>query len=463
MTGTAGQGPAQWRNWAGNVTARPRRMASPGSAEQVAAEVRRAAADGLSIRMTGTGHSFTPAAVTDGVLLRPDRLTSIRSVDQRAGLVTVEAGCPLRKLNTELAARGLALANMGDIQVQTVAGAIQTGTHGTGRDLGSMAAQVAGLELVLADGRIVTCSADSPGGVTGAGGGVTGAGGGVTGAGGAGPSLFDAARVGLGALGVLTAVTFRVLPAFLLHAREQPMRYREVIARLDELTSENEHFEFYWFPHTEGCLTKRNNTCAGPARPLPAWRHWLDDEFLANTVFGLTCRLGHRVPGLIKPVNTVAARALGARTYTSAAYQVFTSPRRVRFTEQEYAIPRPALAGALAEVRALLRRRDWRISFPIEVRVAPRDDLWLSTGYGRDSAYIAIHMFHASPQAEYFSGVEEIMTGLGGRPHWGKMHTRDADYLRGCYPRFGDFVELRDTLDPERRFGNSYLERVLGS
>jgi FAD-linked oxidoreductase len=435
---------SQWRNWAGNVTARPRRVSSPASAEQVADEVRRAAADGLTIRMTGSGHSFTPTAATDGVLLRPDKLSAIRSADARAGLVTVSAGCQLHRLNAELLSRGLALANMGDIQVQTVAGAVQTGTHGTGRDLGGMAAQVAGLEMVLADGTIVSCSAQSPDG-------------------GVRDGLFDAARVGLGALGVLTAVTFRVVPAFLLAAREEPMRWSEVISRLDELTSENEHFEFFWFPHTEGCLTKRNNTSAGPPQPLRRWRYWLDDEFLSNTVFGITSRLGHHVPGTIRTVNAAAGKALGSRAYTDAAYRVFTSPRRVRFKEQEYAIPRAALAGALREIRALFDRKDWRISFPIEVRVAPADDLWLSTAYGRDSAYIAIHVFHAAPHQEYFRAVEEVMVAAGGRPHWGKMHTRDAAYLRDAYPRFGDFTALRDELDPERRFGNPYLEQVLGS
>jgi L-gulono-1,4-lactone dehydrogenase len=432
-----------WRNWAGNQSARPRRMATPRSAQEVADEVRRAAADGLTVRMAGTGHSFTPAAVTDGVLLRPGALTRIRSVDAVAGLVTAEAGCPLRVLNAQLLARGLSLANMGDIQVQTVAGAIQTGTHGTGRDVGGMAAQVAGLELVLADGTITTCGA-SPGGTAPP------------------PGLFDAARVGLGALGILTAVTFRVVPSFLLEAREEPMRWSEVISRLDELTSENEHFEFYWFPHTEGCLTKRNNRSPGPPRPLGRMRYLLDDEFLSNTVFGITCRLGHALPAVIKPVNAVAGKALGSRTYVDAAYRVFTSPRRVRFKEQEYAIPRESLAGVLAEVRALFARRDWRVSFPIEVRVTPGDDPWLSTAYRRDSAYIAIHVFHASPHQEYFRDVEAVMTAAGGRPHWGKMHTRNADYLRQAYPKHGDFVALRDELDPERRFGNAYLAQVLG-
>jgi L-gulono-1,4-lactone dehydrogenase len=441
-------GSASWHNWAGNVTASPRRTTSPGSADEVAAEVRRAAGDGLTIRMAGSGHSFTPAAASDDVLLLPGKLTAIRSVDPTAGTVTVEAGCPLHVLNAELLARGLSLANMGDIQVQTVAGATQTGTHGTGRDIGGMAAQIAGLELVLADGSIVTCSAQAPSG-------------GLAVPGAAG--LFDAARVGLGALGVVTAVTFSVVPAFLLEAREEPMSWSRVISELDELTSDNEHFEFYWFPHSEGCLTKRNNRSDGPEHPLPRWRYWLDDEFLSNTLFNATNQLGRRVPAVIPTVNSLAAKALGSRTYTDAAYRVFTSPRRVRFKEQEYAVPRAALSDVLAEVKSLIQRRDWRISFPIEVRVTPPDNLWLSTAYGRDSAYIAIHVFHPSPHEAYFTEVEAIMTAVGGRPHWGKMHTRDAEYLRREYPKFGDFTDLRDALDPERRFGNAYLTQVLGS
>jgi L-gulono-1,4-lactone dehydrogenase len=269
--------------------------------------------------------------------------------------------------------------------------------------------------------------------------------------------------VGLGAIGVLTAVTFKVVPAFLLEAREEPMSWSQVISRLDEFTTDNEHFEFYWFPHSEGCLTKRNNRIEGPARPLSRWRYLLDDEILSNRVFAGTCRLGSRLPEAIPLVNSVAARALGARTYSDAAYRVFTSPRRVRFKEEEYAIPRAALTDVLAEVRDLFRRKDWRISFPIEVRVTPADDVWMSTAYGRDSAYIAVHVYHSSPHEDYFREVEAVMTSVGGRPHWGKMHTRDADYLAGVYPRFGDFTRLRDHLDPEHRFGNDYLKQVLGS
>jgi L-gulono-1,4-lactone dehydrogenase len=429
----------RWQNWAGNQCAEPRRVITPRSADEVAEAVALAALDGLPVRMAGSGHSFTPVAVTSGVLLQPGGLRAVRSVDEAAGEVTVEAGCPLWALNDYLHDRGLALANLGDIAQQTVAGAIQTGTHGTGRDLGGIAAQVTRLELVRADGALMTCSASES------------------------PAVFQAARVGLGALGVLTAVTLRVVPAFWLQAVEEPMRWAEVLARLDELAGQNEHFEFYWFPHTDGCLTKRNNRHPGPAQPLPRWRYRLDDEFLSNSVFGAACRLGRRYPAAIPAVNRVAARALGARRYVDASYRVFTSPRRVRFKEQEYAIPREHLAAALGEIRRLFARHDWRISFPIEVRVTPGDDIWLSTAHGRATAYIASHVFHTARHEDYFGAVEAVLTGLGGRPHWGKLHTREAGYLAGVYPRFRDFVALRDELDPARRFGNPYLEQVLGS
>ncbi|HEX6467454.1 MAG TPA: D-arabinono-1,4-lactone oxidase [Streptosporangiaceae bacterium] len=427
-----------WRNWARNQQVTPIRVVTPRSTDEVAAAIGEAADAGLPVRMAGTGHSFTGAAVAPGVLLRPSGLTALRSVDTASGLVTAEAGMTLRRLNELLDDHHLALANMGDIHEQTLAGAIQTGTHGTGRDVAGLVSQIAALELVMADGGVVTCSREDD------------------------PDLFDAARVGVGALGVVTAITWRTVPAFLLHAREEPMPWDEVLSRLEELAADNEHFEFYWFPHTEGCLTKRNNRTEGPPRPLPRLRHWMDDEFLSNTVFGLTNRVNRLAPSTVRPVNGIAARALGARTYTDTSYKVFTSPRRVRFKEQEYAIPRERLAGALRALRALFDERDLRISFPVEVRLLPAEDAWLSMAYGRPTAFIAIHVYHRGPHQEYFRAVEEIMTAAGGRPHWGKLHTRDAGYLEKVYPRFADFQRLRDRLDPDRRFANPYTTQVFG-
>ncbi|MER5968804.1 D-arabinono-1,4-lactone oxidase [Streptomyces sp. NPDC002055] len=427
-----------WRNWAGNVTARPVRTLAPASADEVARIVTAAAEDGLTVKPVGTGHSFTAAAATDGVLIRPDRLTGIRRIDRAAGTVTAAAGTSLRQLNETLTAHGLSLTNMGDIMAQTVAGAVSTGTHGTGRDSASIAAQITALELVTADGSVLTCSAEEH------------------------PEIFAAARIGLGALGVVTAVTFAVEPLFLITAREEPMGFEQVMAEFDQHVAENEHFEFYWFPHTANCNTKRNNRSAGPARPPGRVSGWVEDELLSNGVFQAACSVGRAVPALIPGIARVASRALSARTYTDIPYKVFTTPRRVRFVEMEYALPREAAMPALREVKAMTERSPLRIGFPVEVRTAPADDITLSTASGRDTAYIAVHLYRGTPHQAYFTAVERIMTAHGGRPHWGKLHSRDAGYLAGAYPRFGEFTALRDRLDPGRVFGNAYLRRVLG-
>ncbi|MFE7809954.1 D-arabinono-1,4-lactone oxidase [Streptomyces sp. NPDC057430] len=427
-----------WRNWAGNVTSRPAREVTPASADELADAIRKAAADGLRVKTVGTGHSFTSIAATDGVLVRPDLLTGIRRIDREAMTVTVESGTPLKRLNVALAREGLSLTNMGDIMEQTAAGATSTGTHGTGRDSASIAAQIRELELVTADGQTLVCSEKEN------------------------PEVFAAARIGLGALGVVTAITFAVEPVFLLTAREEPMTFDRVTSEFDALHAENEHFEFYWFPHTDNCNTKRNNRSAGPAAPPGKVSSWVEDELLSNGVFQLACSLGRAVPPVIPALAKVSSRALSARTYTDIPYKVFTSPRRVRFMEMEYALPREAAVSALREVKAMVERSPLKVSFPVEVRTAPADDIALSTASGRETAYIAVHLYKGTPHRAYFTAVERIMTAHGGRPHWGKVHTRDAAYLAEVYPRYAEFTALRDRLDPGRLFANDHLRRILG-
>ncbi|MBD0709662.1 MULTISPECIES: D-arabinono-1,4-lactone oxidase [unclassified Streptomyces] len=427
-----------WRNWAGNVVSRPAREVSPASAGELAEAVRRAARDGLRVKTVGTGHSFTAIAATDGVLIRPGLLTGIRRIDRAAMTVTVEAGTPLKRLNVALAREGLSLANMGDIMEQTVAGAVSTGTHGTGRDSASIAAQIRELELVTGTGELLTCSEKEH------------------------PEVFAAARIGLGALGVITAITFAVEPLFLLTAREEPMGFERVVSEFDALHAENEHFEFYWFPHTDNCVTKRNNRSAGPAAPLGRVGGWIEDELLSNGLFQVACSLGKAVPPAVPSIARLSSRALSARTYTDIPYKVFTSPRRVRFLEMEYALPRETAVGALRELKAMIERSPLKVGFPVEVRTAPADDIALSTASGRDTVYIAVHLYRGTPHRAYFTAVERIMTAYAGRPHWGKVHTRDAAYLAAAYPRFAEFAALRDRLDPDRLFANDHLRRVLG-
>ena len=430
----------EWRNWAGTATATPARWCQPRTAAEISAAVKDAAADGLPVRALGSGHSFTAAAATSGVALDLSLWTGIIAADTRTGMVTARSGTTLRALNAELGGLGLAMANLGDIDAQTLAGALSTGTHGTGAGLGGLATQVEALELVLADGSLVTCSASSR------------------------PELFAAARIGLGALGVITTVTLRCVPSFTLVADERPLPVQEVLEQFDALAAANDHFEFYWFPYGRQALVKRNNRLPGPAvAAMPGWRRFWEFEVMENAAFGTLCRLGRARPALIPALNRFSSAALSSRSYADESHRVFVTPRRVRFVESEYAVPRESLGHVLGELRREVLRLAEPVMFPVEVRVAAADDIWLSTAYGRDSAYVAIHQYVGLPYQEYFRLFESIAVGVGGRPHWGKMHTRDADYLSKVYPRFGDFVRVRNETDPERRFANPYTEQVFGA
>jgi L-gulonolactone oxidase len=353
----------------------------------------------------------------------------------------VLAGTPLHVLNDRLHGLGLALHNMGDIDRQTVAGAVATGTHGTGGRWASLSAQVAGLDIVIGDGSLIRARPDGTSEEA---------------------AMFAAARVGLGALGVVTAVTFMVEPAFALEAVEEPMSWSRFVDTFDELADDNHHAEAYWFPHTDRMLTKRNNRTLDDLRPLSRVRSYVDDELLSNTVFGALNRVGNAAPRAIGAINRVSSRALTARTYTDVSHRVFTASRRVVFREMEYAVPRAVGMQALTEARSLIERRGWRVSFPVEIRHAPSDDVWLSTAYDRDTVYLAFHMNAQTDHTAYFSGVEEVLRSYDGRPHWGKLHTRSVADLAPTYPRFDDFVALRDRADPDRLFTNAHLDRVLG-
>lgn len=433
---------ATWRNWAGLESARGLRAVTPRSVDEIVGEVRRAADRGETVKVAGTGHSFTGIARPEHTLLLPGGLAGITAVDREAMTVTALAGTQLKVLNAELESLGLSLHNMGDIAEQTLAGAISTGTHGTGGRASGLAAQVVGLELVTGTGELLQLSATEH------------------------PDVLDLARVGLGALGVVVSITFTVEPLFLLRAEERPLSWDEGLATFDELVSDHDHVDMYWFPHTDRLLTKRNTrlgTDLSLAAPLPRWRHRLDDDFLSNTVFGLQTAALNRAPRAIPAANRFASRMLGARTYTDIAHKVFVSERRVVFREMEYAVPRAAGLAALTEVRRVLDASGLTVSFPIEIRVAPADDVPLSTAYDRDTLYLAFHVHHHTDHARYFALMEAVMRDHDGRPHWGKLHTRDAAGLAPLYPRFDDFLTLRNRLDPTRVFTNDYLRRILGS
>ncbi|EOM77357.1 FAD-binding protein [Rhodococcus rhodnii] len=431
-----------WTNWARTETAHPRRIATPASVTELAALVADAAANGLRVKAVGSGHSFTGAAVTDGILVSLDRLTGIDAVTPTddGAHVTVWAGTRLRALNEALWERGYAMRNLGDIDAQSIAGAIATGTHGTGARFGGLATMVAGLEMVLPDGAVVWCSPTER------------------------PELFEAARIGLGALGVVTRVVLDCTAAYAMHAAETSDSLDATLERLDEDRTGVDHFEFYWFPHTRRVLTKRNTRLPvdTPLAPVPTVSGYISDELLSNVLFEGINRFTTALPQTIPAVNSVTARVLGSREFTDRSYRVFASSRRVRFREMEYAVPAETLTDVLAEIEGWIGRTDYRVAFPVEVRFAAADDVWLSTAHGRETAYVAVHQYHRRDHTSYFRAVEDIARAVDGRPHWGKLHGRTRDDLRTTYPRFDDVVAVRDDVDPQRTFGNEYLERVLG-
>lgn len=396
-----------------------------------------AAEAGRRVKMVGSGHSFTSIALSDGILLRPDRYNKLLSVDAMARTVTVQSGIRLQDLNEELAGHGLALENLGDIAYQTVAGAISTATHGTGREFRGLAAQVKAIRLVTGDGAIIECSTDSE------------------------PGVFRAACVGLGAAGLLSTVTLQCVPAFNLHAVEMPMRVDEVLESLDEHIESNDHFEFFWVPHTGWALTKRNRRTNEPVQPRGRWTELKDDILLGNYAFDAICRLGRLRPALI-PRLIRALPATGRVEYIERSDRVFASPRLVRFYEMEYAIPREAAVEALNRVRAFIKESGLMISFPVEVRFTKGDDIYLSTAHGRDTCYIAVHVYRGMHYQQYFEAVESIMDDYGGRPHWGKLHFQKAATLAARYPCWDDFQQVRARIDPAGLFSNPYLDRVLG-
>jgi len=428
-----------WRNWAGDQACAPAAIERPASVAEIAAALERAAAAGERVRVAGSGHSFTDAVCTDGRLLSLDRMSRVLDVDRARGLVRVEGGISIHALSEALAAHGLAFENLGDIDVQSIAGAISTATHGTGARLRNISAQIESVELVLADGSMVTCSASDPD-----------------------PTTWQAARVGVGSLGVIAAVTLRAVPAFTLRGVDAPAPLAETLERLEALGDANDHFELFVFPHCHTALTRTNNRVEEPPRPRSRATAWASDVLLTNHAFHAFCLAGRAMPRFIPALNRTVTRLAGSSTRVDRSDRIFASPRLVRFTEMEYALPRERTAEAVRRAMELIPRRGFQVPFPIEVRLVAEDDALLSPAHGRPTGYVAVHMFKGMAWEPYFRAVEAVMDEYEGRPHWGKRHFQTAETLRARYPRWEDWQAVRARLDPDGRFGNAYSDRVLG-
>jgi FAD-linked oxidoreductase len=429
----------RWSNWADNQHTRPAAVAAPRSDSELVTTIKDASAKGLTVKVRGSGHSFTDIACTLGVHISLENYRRVLSVSEDELTVTVQAGIRLKELNRTLTRRGLALSNLGDVAYQTISGAISTSTHGTGADHGGLATQVVALDLVTADGSVVSCSHTEE------------------------PEIFKSAQVGLGALGAISTVTVQCVPAFDLYVVEEPMTLADVLRDFDAHVRENDYFEFFWIPHTKWTLTKRHNRCEERLRTRGAVRHFRDKVLLENVAFGALCRAGRMVPSAIPRLNHVIPAVSSRTEYVDRSDRVFTTPRLVHFCEMEYSIPISSLVEAFGRVVDLVERRANPVSFPVEVRVSCADDIPLSTASGRSSAYIAVHAYKGMPYEEYFEGVESILDRFDGRPHWGKLHYQTAGTLAPKYAGWNSWQYVRGRLDPNGTFTNAYTERVLGA
>nr|WP_042184347.1 D-arabinono-1,4-lactone oxidase [Kibdelosporangium sp. MJ126-NF4]CEL16237.1 FAD-dependent oxidoreductase [Kibdelosporangium sp. MJ126-NF4]CTQ94162.1 FAD-dependent oxidoreductase [Kibdelosporangium sp. MJ126-NF4] len=433
-----------WKNWAGNQNAAPRISIDVRDTDDIVDAVTAAAQRGWRVKAAGSGHSFTGIAEPTHAHLRMHGHSGIVSIDNKTGRALVRGGTTLHDLNKALWEQGRALANLGDIDRQTITGAIATATHGTGERFGNLSTQVAAMDIVLADGALVTASPSET------------------------PELFEAAKVGLGALGVISTVTLETVPAFLLRSEQQAASLAETLEGLDETVASSDHFEFFWLPHTEVVYTKRNTRLAldeGTVGVEQSGDGLTDGELppAAETALEALRGLVTAVPAAIPAVNQLITSLITPSVRTDWSYKVFATNRDARFVEMEYAVPREAVHAAFAELRAFVDRQGYRIPMPMEVRFTAADDVPLSTATGRATAYIAVHLLLDQDYDTMFRAVEPVLAAHDGRPHWGKIHFLSAGELAGRYPRFGDFVALRDKVDPSGRFGNPYLDRVLGT
>lgn len=426
--------------WSGSARWTPHQVLRPTSEGGVLDALRIARKRGLSLRVLGGGHSFTALAATDGITLDLDGLQGLVAADPVTGLVTLRGGTRLWAIADLLAPYGLALAVMGDIDRQSIAGAIQTGTHGTGGRSTGFAAMVRGLRLALADGSVVDCSPQQD------------------------RDLFEAARLGLGTIGIVLEVTLQCVPAFRLELTESTEDLAQTSAAFLADSAIADHHELFWFPRTPRTTVRTMRQLSADAprhRPARA-AELLQQEVLGNGAWELLCRSAAALPLLSRPAASLASRVFAGPRVVDDSARVFTAPRRVRFRESEWALPVTRFEEGFAALRRRFEEEDVRVTFPLEIRRAAADDVWLSTAYERDTVYIAAHRYHREEAGPFLLLVQRTLAPFGARPHWGKLHWLGARELRALYPRFDDFRAVHTAADPVGLLMTPYLHHLLG-
>lgn len=423
-----------WNNWSQSVESKPEKMLYPATIDEVSELVKEAARLRKKVRVVGAGHSFTRLAQTDEWLVSLDLLSGIVELDEKQMTVTAFGGTRLFQIGEELGRLGFAQENLGDINVQSIAGAISTGTHGTGMGFGNVSSQVLEITLVTAAGEVMTISEAMN------------------------ESYFKASLVSLGSLGIIVKVKLRIIKAPIYEYKSEKVHFSKLMEDLDFYIDSNRHFECYLFPFSDLVQTKTMNITNQAPQRLTF--HHLGNLIVENYLFYLLSEMCRWFPKTTQFISRLSSKAVSSTSIAAHSYELFATPRKVKFNEIEYCIPVEHMKAALQEIRDCIERKQYEVHFPIECRTVKADDIWLSPSYQRNSAYIAFHMYKGMPYEEYFRDMEAIMQKYEGRPHWGKMHKREHPELVAMYPRFADFLKVRKELDPDGMFLNEYLQEL---
>lgn len=434
----------RWINWSKVTTAQPRKQVAPHDEAELIELIQRAAASGERVKPIGAGHSFTSVAATEGIQVSLDHLAGLIRFDPEKMTARLRAGTRLRDVPGILAPLGVALANQGDVDPQSLAGAIGTSTHGTGLGFTGFAGMLRAFRIITPDGQAHEC---------------------YPGAEGIAGELYDIARVSLGAYGIITEVELDVVDTFVLHAVERAEPNAQIVENFADQVREKDHLEFYWFPGTDVAHVKTNTRLPGhaPTQPVPRWKEVLDDEMLNNGAYRVMNDLAHYFPSLSRPFAKLSAKTLAQREYSNVAHDVFVSSRRVRFNEMEYSVPLSDATEVLKEVQHTMNTCGEQVLFPIEVRATAADEVPLSTAKGRESCYIAIHRYNKDSHQALFRHIEPIFKAVnGGRPHWGKLHTLTHEDLLERHEDLARACKVRAQVDPQGMFRNAMVDRVFG-
>jgi L-gulono-1,4-lactone dehydrogenase len=437
-----------FRNWDGTLECRPERFYRPESEEEVLEIVREAGDAGGTVRTFGAGHSWSPLVVTDDILINLDKLDRIVSIDTEHQRVTVQAGIRLKELNRILPKHDLGMRNLGSIGEQSIAGAISTATHGTGLQLGALHTQIVGMNLVTGSGQLLSISEDGD------------------------PELLAAARVGLGALGIITQATIQCVPYYNLERKAQPLPFDEVLDRIDDLVNDNDRVRLYWFPYTDVIQMATMNRTDRPPTPRNRFKEWFTDVVVKRELMELLVETGYdlyQLPGLdvhidvVDDINRFSAKVGWVREELVAPYDyVLNIPMPPEHSESEYAVPVERAAEAVRLTRRIIQENDYHVNFPVEVRFVAADEAMLSPAYRRDVCYVGAYTFGEEFARPFFDRFEREMKQLGGRPHWGKRLALSREEARRLYPMYDRFNEIRKELDPKGVFANAFIRDLFG-